>query len=49
MPDTLAPEGVAYTDDQIRALTEFQERFFRSVILRSDAPHGSDKAAEGTG
>lgn len=23
-----------YTDDQIRALTEFQERFFDSVIIR---------------
>ena len=23
-----------YTDDQIRALTEFQERFFESVIIR---------------
>lgn len=30
----LVPEGVAYSDDQIRALTEFQERFFTSVIWR---------------
>jgi len=30
----VAPDGVNYTDDQIRALTEFQERFFESVILR---------------
>ena len=32
----VAPEGKEFTDDQIRALTEFQERFFRSVILRSE-------------
>lgn len=31
----LAPAGKAYSDDQIRALTEFQERFFTSVIIRS--------------
>jgi inorganic pyrophosphatase len=30
----VVPEGKAYSDDQIRALTEFQERFFSSVILR---------------
>jgi len=30
----VVPEGTAYTDEQIRALTEFQERFFRSVIER---------------
>ena len=30
----VTPPGVAYTDDQIRALTEFQERFFTSEILR---------------
>ena len=30
----VAPEGKNYTDDQIRALTEFQERFFSSVIIR---------------
>ena len=27
-------EGKNYSDDQIRALTEFQERFFESVIIR---------------
>ena len=26
--------GRNYTDDQIRALTEFQEKYFESVILR---------------
>ena len=30
----IAPAGVEYTDDQIVALTEFQERFFMSEILR---------------
>ncbi len=25
-----------YTDEQIRALTEFQERFFESEIIRED-------------
>lgn len=30
----VAPEGINYTDDQIKALTEFQERFFESVIIK---------------
>lgn len=30
----VVPRGRSYTDDQIRALTEFQERFFESVIIR---------------
>ncbi len=30
----VVPEGVNYTDDQIKTLTEFQERFFESVIIR---------------
>ena len=30
----LVPEGKDYTDEQISALTEFQERFFQSVIVR---------------
>ncbi len=30
----VASEGVNYTDDQIRALTEFQEKFFESEIYR---------------
>ena len=29
----IVPEGSRYTMDQIRALTEFQERFFTSEIL----------------
>jgi inorganic pyrophosphatase len=29
----VVPEGKSYSEDQIRALTEFQERFFKSVIL----------------
>ena len=32
----LAPEGKDYSDDAIRALTEFQERFFESVIIRGE-------------
>jgi inorganic pyrophosphatase len=30
----VVPEKVEYTNDQIRALAEFQERFFTSVICR---------------
>lgn len=30
----VAPDGVNYTDEQIMALTEFQERFFESIIIR---------------
>ena len=30
----IVPEGVEYTDDQINALTEFQERFFKHEIIR---------------
>lgn len=30
----VVPEGKAYSDDQILALTEFQERFFSSEIVR---------------
>ncbi len=30
----LVPEGSNYTDAQITALTEFQERYFESVIIR---------------
>jgi inorganic pyrophosphatase len=32
----VTPAGVAYSDDQIRALTEFQERFFQSEIVRDE-------------
>lgn len=31
----LVPEGRGYTVEQIAALTEFQERFFRSTVLRT--------------
>jgi inorganic pyrophosphatase len=31
----VVPEGKSYSDDQIRALTEFQEQFFQSTIIRS--------------
>ena len=30
----VTPAGKAYSDDQIIALTEFQEQFFTSVIIR---------------
>lgn len=30
----VAKEGKNYTDDQIRALVEFQEQFFESIIIR---------------
>lgn len=30
----VVPKGVSYSDDAIRALTEFQERFFESEIIR---------------
>ncbi|NQT61198.1 MAG: inorganic diphosphatase, partial [Bacteroidetes bacterium] len=30
----VAPEGITFSDEQIRALTEFQEKFFVSVIIR---------------
>src|SRR5574344_96036 len=30
----VAPKDVEYSDDAIRAMTEFQERFFESVIIR---------------
>ena len=31
----VAPEGKQYSDEQIRALTEFQEKFFESIIIRA--------------
>lgn len=30
----VVPNGIEYTDDQIRALTEFQEQYFTSEIIR---------------
>ena len=30
----IVPEGVEYTDEQINALTEFQERFFKHEIIK---------------
>lgn len=30
----VVPEGINYSDDAIKALTEFQERFFESEIKR---------------
>jgi len=31
----LAPEGRQFSDEQILALTEFQERFFQPVVIRN--------------
>ena len=31
----VVPDGQAYSAEQIQALVEFQERFFRSIILRA--------------
>ena len=30
----VVPDGVDYSDDAIDALTEFQERFFKHIIIR---------------
>ena len=30
----VVPKGIEYSDDAIKALTEFQERFFESEIIR---------------
>jgi inorganic pyrophosphatase len=32
----IVPEGKTFTPDQIRALTEFQERFFNSEIILNE-------------
>ena len=34
--DKLIVSNKEYTDDQIRALTEFQEQFFESIIIREN-------------
>ncbi len=30
----VVPNDTEYSDEQIKALTEFQERFFESIIIR---------------
>lgn len=30
----VAPKGIDYSNDAIKAMTEFQERFFESIIIR---------------
>ncbi len=30
----VAPKGIEYSDDAIKAMTEFQERYFESIIIR---------------
>jgi inorganic pyrophosphatase len=37
----LAPPGVFYSDDQILAMVEFQERFFQPVIFRGVTNHAA--------
>lgn len=32
----VVPKGKTYSDEQIKALTEFQEQFFNSIILGGD-------------
>ncbi len=32
----VVPEGVNYTNEQIESLIEFQERFFKHIIIRSN-------------
>ena len=39
----IVPEGKHYSDEEIRALTEFQERFFESEILRKDTRFAFNK------
>ena len=34
----VVPDGEHYTNEQIRGLTEFQERYFKSSILRGEHP-----------
>lgn len=34
----LVPPGMQFSDEQIYVLTEFQERFFNTVIMRSENP-----------
>jgi inorganic pyrophosphatase len=38
----LAPPGKEYTDEQILALTEFQEQFFKPVVQREKFAHRVD-------
>ena len=35
----IVPKDRQYTDDQIRTLTEFQERFHTSIIIRENVDH----------
>lgn len=36
----VAPDGLLFSDDQIRELTMFQEKYFKSIILRSPIEKG---------
>ena len=30
----IVPKGINYTDEEIKKLTEFQEKYFKSIIIR---------------
>lgn len=32
----VVPESIQYSDEQIKALTQFQERFYESIIIRAE-------------
>jgi inorganic pyrophosphatase len=36
----VAPDGLLFSDDQIRELTMFQEKYFKSIIIRSPIEKG---------
>lgn len=35
----IVPEGTDFSDDEIKKCTNFQEKYFHSVIVRKDEPH----------
>jgi inorganic pyrophosphatase len=45
----LIPVGKEFTDEQIRGLTDFQERFFRSEILRTGPGTKTDEHTDSAG
>ena len=45
----LTPAGKECTDEQIRVLTDFQERFFRSEILRASPGWEPDETSDTAG
>lgn len=45
----VVPDGLVFTDEQIRELTEFQEQYFESVILRSPLNQDGTNSVGGYG